>query len=114
MSLELVIRHVDGVCVVDVIGHVVMGKTSQALQDMIADLLTKDERSVLLNLDGVTYVDSSGIGELVRSLVTIADRGGKLKLFNVPKRIKDLMRLSGITEKFEVFEDEAKAVASFS
>ncbi len=113
MDSELTVRRVDGVCVLDVAGHIVLGNTSKALHDAIEELLTKDERSILLNLGAVTYVDSCGIGEFVRSSTMVADRGGKLKLFNVPKRVRDLMRLSGISQMFEIFEDEGEAIASF-
>jgi anti-sigma B factor antagonist len=108
------IRNLHGVSVVDVIGQVVMGTTSQALRDTIAELLMNHERNILLNLGGVTYIDSSGIGEFVRSSNMVEEQGGKLKLLNVPKRIRDLMRLSRIVQLFEVYEDEGKAVASFT
>ncbi len=113
MDSELTIRRVNGVCVMDVAGHIVLGKTSKALHDKIEELLSNDEHRIIMNLAAVTYVDSCGMGEFVRSSTMVANRGGKLKLFNVPRRVNDLMRLSGITQIFEIFEDEGKAIASF-
>jgi anti-sigma B factor antagonist len=75
--------------------------------------LISNQRNILLNLGGVTYVDSAGIGELVYSSTTVTNQGGMLKLLNVTKRVKDLMRLTGITHLFEMYEDEGKAVHSF-
>jgi anti-sigma B factor antagonist len=114
VSPELTIRKINDVSVVDVPGRIVLGGTSKALRDTIAGLLVSNQRSILLNLGEVTYVDSAGIGELVYSSTTVANQGGKLKLLNVTKRVKDLMRLTGITHMFEIYEDEGKAVASFS
>jgi anti-sigma B factor antagonist len=114
VSAELIIRKVNDVSVVDVTGRIVLGETSKALRDTVTDLLVSNRRSILLNLGGVNYVDSAGIGELVFSSTTVANQGGILKLYNVTKRVKDLMRLTGITQLFEIYEDEDKAVASFS
>ncbi len=113
MSSGITIRSVDGIRVVDVAGNIVMGNTSKALRDAVADLLKDDARKIILNLGNVRYIDSSGIGELVRVSTLSRDQGISLKLSAVPKRIKDLMRLSGIAAMFESFEDEAAAVASF-
>jgi anti-anti-sigma factor len=111
---EYAIRKVGSVSVVDVSGPIVLGKTREALHDAIEGLLAKNECNILLNFSGATYIDSSGVGELVDSSAKVAERGAKLKVCSVPRRIRDLMRLSGITQLFEVFEDEVKAVTGFS
>jgi anti-anti-sigma factor len=114
VNSAITVRSVDNIQVVEVAGNIVMGTTSRALHDAIADLLMNNERNIILNLESVRYIDSSGIGELVRVSTLAKDQGGKLKLSGVPKRIRDLMRISGITGMFEAFEDDAAAVASFS
>ena len=78
------------------------------------DALNGGARSVLLNLERVTTMDSSGVGELVSASATVADRGGMLKLAVVPPRIRDVMRANQVLALFEVFDDEASALASFS
>ncbi len=114
MGDALTIRRMPGVAVVDITGRIVLGETSKALRNAVADLLTSDFRRIVLNLGAVTYVDSAGIGELVYSSTAVSDRGGKLKMANTPKRVKDLMRLAGIAPLFESYEDEQDALKSFS
>ena len=114
MSAELIIRKLNDVSVVDVTGRIVLGESSKALRDAVAGLLANGERNIILSLGGVNYIDSAGIGELVHSTTTVTKQGGKLKLLNVTKRVKDLMRLTGIAQLFETYEDERLALESFS
>jgi anti-sigma B factor antagonist len=84
------------------------------LRDAVQRLLQTDQPRIIFNLGGVTYVDSSGIGELVSSLTTIKNQGGKLKLLNLPKKIKDLLMITKLLTVFEIYEDEIETLQSFA
>lgn len=114
MSVKLTTRQVGDVTVMDAAGRITLGEGSSAFRDTLRELLTKGNNKVLLNLGDVSYIDSSGIGELVSGFTTITNNGGQLKLLNLNKRIKDLLQITKLYTVFEVFEDEAAAVRSFS
>ena len=76
-------------------------------------LAAAGSKGILLNLGEVNYIDSSGIGELVSAFTTISNQGGTLKLLNLTKRVKDLLQITKLYTVFEVFDDEAKAIASY-
>jgi anti-sigma B factor antagonist len=105
---------VGDVSVVDVSGRITLGEGSSALRDLMRDLVTKNQKKILLNLGDVSYIDSSGIGELVSGFTTVANGGGRLKLLNLTKRVKDLLQITKLYTVFEVFEDEAGAIRSFA
>lgn len=113
MSMQLKIRNVDNVTVVDINGKITLGEGNVVLRDTIRNLLTKGERKILLNLGDVSYIDSSGIGELVSSFTTTTNQGGQLKLLNLTKKVHDLLQITKLLTVFEVFNDEAEAVGSF-
>ena len=77
-------------------------------------MVAKNQTKILLNLGDVTYIDSSGIGELVSGYTTVANTGGQLKLLNLNKRVKDLLQITKLYTVFEVKEDEAEAIRSFA
>jgi anti-sigma B factor antagonist len=81
---------------------------------MIRDLATKGDKKLLVNLSDVSYIDSSGIGEMVSGFTTVTNHGGQLKLLGLSKRVKDLLQITKLYTVFEVFEDEASAVRSFA
>jgi anti-sigma B factor antagonist len=112
-KLKTSARQVEGVTVVDLSGRITLGEASVAVRDVINDLMGKGNKKILLNLVGVNYIDSSGIGVLVRSLSTARSQGGELKLVNLSKRIGDLLRITKVYSLFDVKDDEAAAVASF-
>jgi anti-sigma B factor antagonist len=91
-----------------------LGEGSSVFRDTVRDLSTKGNRKLLVNLGDVTYIDSSGIGEMVSGFTTITNQGGQLKLLNLTKRVKDLLQITKLYTVFEVFDDEAAAVRSFS
>jgi anti-sigma B factor antagonist len=91
-----------------------LGEASSTFRDTIRELVSKGEKKLLLNLAEVSYIDSSGIGELVSAYTTVTNQGGQLKLLNLTKRIQDLLQITKLYTVFEVFDDEAKAVRSFS
>ncbi len=113
MSGNLNTRHVGDVCVVDVVGDLTLGDRAKALRETIRDLLKQDQKRILLNLSGTAYIDSAGISELVASLTTVANAGGKLKLLKPSKRVSDLLRITKIHSVFEIHDDEDAAAQSF-
>ncbi|MBK9170544.1 MAG: STAS domain-containing protein [Bryobacterales bacterium] len=114
MSVKLTTRQVGDVSVVDVAGRITLGEGSSALRDAVRDLLAKDHKKILLNLGDVTYIDSSGIGELVSAFTTVTNGGGQLKLLGLTKRVQDLLQITKLYTVFDVHESEAHAVRSFS
>ncbi|MGH9718626.1 MAG: STAS domain-containing protein [Bryobacteraceae bacterium] len=114
MSVKLTTRQVGDVTVVDVAGRITLGEGSTALRDAVRDLITKNQKKILLNLSDVTYIDSSGIGELVSGFTTVTNSGGLLKLLGLTKRVKDLLQITKLYTVFDVHEEEAHAIRSFS
>ena len=114
MSVKLSTRQVGNVTVIDVAGRITLGEGSSALRETLRDLVAKNQTKVLLNLADVTYIDSSGIGELVSGYTTVTNTGGSLKLLNLNKRVKDLLQITKLYTVFEVHEDEAAAIRSFA
>ncbi|HWR53073.1 MAG TPA: STAS domain-containing protein [Bryobacteraceae bacterium] len=113
MSLKFDIRHVDSVAIIDLSGRITMGEAAGMLRDTIKELIAEDHKNILLNLENVSYIDSSGLGELVGAFATVGNRGGKLKLLHLQKRIKELMQVTKLLTIFDVYEDEGLAVRSF-
>jgi anti-sigma B factor antagonist len=113
VSMKATTRQVNEVTVVDLSGRITLGEGCSQLRDLIRDLLTKGHTKILLNLADVTYIDSSGIGELVSGFTAVSNKGGQLKLLNLTKKVHDLLQITKLLTVFDVHEDEAKAVASF-
>ena len=113
MSVKLTTRQVGDVSVVDVAGRITLGEGSSALRDSLRDLITKGHKKILLNLAEVTYIDSSGIGELVSGFTTVTNQGGQLKLLNLTKRVQDLLQITKLYTVFDVHEQETHAIRSF-
>ena len=113
MSMKSSTRQVNGVTIVDLSGRITLGEGSVLLRDMVRDLVTKGQRKILLNLGDVTYIDSSGIGELVSAFTTVRNQGGDLKLLNLTKKVHDLLQITKLYTVFDVKDDEATAVAAF-
>ncbi len=99
--------------VVDAVGRITLGEGSSALRDTIRELVGKGQKKVLLNLAEVSYIDSSGIGELVSGFTTVTNQGGQLKLLGLTKRVRDLLQITKLYTVFDVHETEASAVRSF-
>ena len=113
MSVKISTRQVGDITVIDVSGRITLGEGSSALRDVLRDLTAKGNKKILLNLSDVSYIDSSGIGELVSGFTTVTNHGGVLKLLGLSKRVKDLLQITKLYTVFEVFDDEATAVRSF-
>lgn len=114
MSVKITHRQVGDVTVVDANGRITLGEGASVFRDMIKDLATKGNKKILINLSDVSYIDSSGIGEMVSSFTTVTNHGGQLKLLGLTKRVKDLLQITKLYTVFEVFEDESAAVRSFA
>jgi anti-sigma B factor antagonist len=106
-------RKIDGVSIVDLAGRITIGEGTIFLKDAVRNLLQRNEKRIVLNLADVSYIDSSGIGELVSSFTTVGNQGGKLKLLNLTKKVHDLLSITKLLTVFEVFSDEAEAIQSF-
>lgn len=113
MSVKLSTRQVGDVNVIDVAGRITLGEGSSTLRDALRDMVGKGQKKILLNLGQVSYIDSSGIGELVSGFTTVTNQGGELKLLNLNKKVKDLLQITKLYTVFDVHEDEAAAVRAF-
>ncbi|MGD0508439.1 MAG: STAS domain-containing protein [Terriglobales bacterium] len=113
IKMQTAVRQVAGVAIVDVSGRITLGEGNVILRDTVRGLLEKGSNKILLNLHEVGYVDSSGIGELVKSYATVRSHGGHLKLVNPSKRVHDLLQLTKLYTVFDIQADEASAIQSF-
>ena len=113
MALTIHSREVDGVTVLDLSGRITLGEGSVQIRDAIRDLISKGQKSILLNLADVNYIDSSGLGELVSAFTTSKNQGADLKLLHLTKKVHDLLQLTKLYTVFDVKDDEASAIASF-
>lgn len=112
-QLNIQQRQAGDVTILDLSGKITIGEGSVQLRDSVRKLLEDGKKKVLLNLGDVSYVDSSGIGELVSSYTTTNNQGGQLKLLNLTKKIQDLLMITKLLTVFETFDNESEAVASF-
>ena len=106
-------RDVNGIEIIKLDGKITIGAGDQQLRDVIANTVAAGKNKILLDLSGVTTIDSSGIGELVGSYTTVTNRGGKLKLLHLPAKLNELLHVTQLITVFEVYENENEAVASF-
>jgi len=107
-------RSAGEVTVLDLKGKMTLGEGDELLKDKINSLLQQGRRKIVLNLEGVPYIDSAGLGEIVRTYTTIKKQDGSLKLLNLTKRITDLLSITKLLTVFETYDSEADAVRSFS
>jgi anti-sigma B factor antagonist len=107
-------RQIDGITVLDLSGRITLGEGSVILRDTIRDLIGRGQKKILLNLGDVSYIDSSGIGELVSAFTTVRNQGGELKLLNLTKKVHDLLQITKLYTVFDIKDDEANAIKSFA
>jgi anti-sigma B factor antagonist len=107
-------RTVGDVVVLDLKGKVTLGEGDELLKDKVNSLVNQGKKKIVLNLEAVPYVDSAGLGEIVRTYTTVSRQGGSLKLLGLTKRITDLLSITKLLTVFETFESENDAVRSFS
>jgi len=113
VSMKAILRQVDSITVVDMSGRITLGEGCTQLRELIREQLGKGHKSLLLNLADITYIDSSGIGELVSGFTRVSSEGGQLKLLNLTKKVHDLLQITKLYTVFDVHDDEAKAITSF-
>jgi anti-sigma B factor antagonist len=111
--MEIVERTVSDVTVLDLKGKMTLGEGDELLKDKINSLLAAGKKKLLLNLEGVPYIDSAGLGEVVRTYTTVSRQGGSLKLPNLTKRIEDLLSITKLLTVFDTFDTEAEAIKSY-
>ena len=112
-ELDVSERQAGDVTILDLSGEVRIGDSSVALRDTIRKLADGGKNKVLLNLAGVKYIDSSGIGELIANYTTISRQGGQLKLLNLTDRIQNLLVITKLLTVFDSYENESEALKSF-
>jgi anti-sigma B factor antagonist len=113
VALAIASRDVDGVSVLDLSGRITLGEGSVQLRDAIRDLIGKGQKHILLDLGDVNYIDSSGLGELVSAYTTARNQGAALKLLKLTKKVHDLLQLTKLYTVFDIYDDEASAIASY-
>ena len=106
-------RAVGDVTVVDLTGKMTLGEGDELLRDKVNSLVQQGQKKIVLNLAEVPYIDSAGLGEIVRTYTTVSRQGGSLKLLSLTKRIQDLLAITKLLTVFETFDTEAEAVKSF-
>lgn len=112
--MKSAVREFADVRVLDLEGKITIGSGDVQLRQLVEESLQSGRTKILLNLKGVTHIDSSGIGEMVGCFTTVARRGGAMKLVNLPAKINDLLQVTQLITVFDVFDNEAEALASFS
>jgi anti-sigma B factor antagonist len=101
------------VVILDVKGRITLGDGDELLKDKVNQLVSAGKKKIILNLADVPYVDSAGLGEIVRTYTTVSRQGGSLKLLNLTKRISDLLAITKLLTVFETFDAEPEAIKSF-
>ena len=114
MSLNTKTREVGNVTILDLNGKITLGENTGILRDELRSLLAQGKKQIVLNMAGVTYVDSAGLGELVGAYTTATNQGGSVKLLNLQGKMKDLMQITKLHTIFPSFESEQAALSSFA
>ncbi len=114
MSMKFKTRQVDGVTILDLSGRITLGEGSVTIRDAVRDVLAKGSKNIVLNLADVSYIDSSGLGELVSAYTSVKNSGGELKLLNLTSKVHDLLQITKLYTVFDVKDDEASAIAAFA
>jgi anti-sigma B factor antagonist len=113
MSFKATIREVGDVTVIDMDGRITLGEGSSLLRDLVRESLGKSRKKIVMNLAGINYIDSTGLGELVSGYRLVKSQGGELKLLNLNKKVTDLLQITKLYTVFDIHNQEAQAVASF-
>jgi anti-sigma B factor antagonist len=113
MSLKIETREVARVTILDIKGRIILGDELGRLRDAIQRLVSEGKKKIILNLAGVDYIDSSGVGELVSCFTSVRNAGGELKLLNLTQKVRDVLHVTKLYTVFDVRDDEFKAVKSF-
>jgi anti-sigma B factor antagonist len=113
MSFTANTREVGDITVIDMDGRITLGEGSALVRDLIRESLAKGRRKILMNLAGISYIDSTGLGELVSGYRLVKSEGGDLKLLNLTKKINDLLQITRLYTVFDIHNQESQAIASF-
>jgi len=113
VALTIASREVDGVTVLDLHGRITLGEGSVQIRDAIRNLIGKGQKNILLDLGDVNYIDSSGLGELVSAFTTAKNQQADVKLLHLTKKVHDLLQLTKLYTVFDIYDDEAHAIATF-
>jgi len=113
MPLKIESREVAHVTILDVEGRIILGDEIGLLRDAVHSLVNQGKKKIILNLAGVDYIDSSGVGELVGCFTTVRNAGGELKLLNLTQKVQDVLHVTKLYTVFDVRDDEFNAVKSF-
>jgi anti-sigma B factor antagonist len=113
MSAKINVRHLDGVSILDVSGRITLGEGSVGLRDAVHKELEAGNRKIVLNLANVSYMDSSGVGELTSAYSSVKHQGGEIRLVNLTKKVDGLMQITKLATVFDISSDESTAIASF-
>ena len=111
--MKISTREVEGVIIVDISGQITLGDETGRLRSAVGDLVNQGKKKIVLNLGDVSYIDSSGVGELVGSYTTVRNQGGELKLLNLNKKVHDLLQITKLYTIFDIKDNEFTAVKSF-
>jgi len=111
--MEIHTRTIGDVHVLDISGKITLGEATRTIRHTVSDLLVNGGRKIVLNLTDVNYIDSSGVGELVRTHTTVTREGKQLKLLNLTKKIREILVITRLLTVFQVYESEQAALASF-
>jgi anti-sigma B factor antagonist len=113
MSFNAITREIGGVTLIDLDGRITLGDGSALLRDIIRENLNGGRNKILMNMAGISYIDSTGLGELVSGYRLVKSQGGELKLLNLNKKVSDLLQITKLYAVFDIHNDETQAVASF-
>ena len=113
MTMKTSSRQVDGVTVVDLSGSITLDEGSATLRKTVKGLAQQGSRRIVLNLSGVTAMDSTGIGELISAYTSVRNAGGELKLLNLTREVHELLRITKLSTVFDMQDDETSAIAAF-
>jgi anti-sigma B factor antagonist len=111
-KIQMTTRHIGDVAVLEIIGRITLGEGNVMLREIIRELIDKGNRKIVINLGEVQYVDSAGVGELVKTHTTLRNQGGQLRLVNLNKRVNDLLQMTRLAAVFDIETDEASAIIS--
>jgi anti-sigma B factor antagonist len=113
MAFEITTRELDHIIVVDAVGRLTLSDSRTQLRDLIHVFIGNGHKHFLVNLAGVEFIDSDGMGELVRSYSVVRQRGGEMKLVQLNKRVQDLLQITRVNTIFEIYSDEQMALQAF-
>jgi len=111
--MKIEIRTVGDARILDCSGQITLGEGTMVIRNTVRDILQAGAKKIVLNLAGVNYIDSSGVGELVSTFTTVVNKGGQLKLLNLTKKIRELLAITKLLTVFDVSDDEKALLASF-